>query len=256
MLYALGVSVVKTMKKLWDRAIKEFKRGWGKGGNPKYPTETDPVPEDRFYLVEPVIMVASDDVIYFNWPKIIKERFEEVSEWWRMKTSKSFRVGQVKIHQSTLTREQLLSQFHENELWDYLQEEADAAGVINNFDDHRTHYAIIPHMAAGGGMRGSEHFGATHILPGKACISGKEALVLLNENPTYYGFPAMPDHFDEQKEATGAIAHELGHMFGNGVDQPLVHSSGGTIMFNYWDYPHVGFSLEEISELNGSPFLT
>jgi hypothetical protein len=243
---------MNTLGKFWQRVLRGLKRGWWDRISEIGP---DPEPAGDVYLVEPVLMLASDDFV-LDAAKKIKEAFVNGSLWWKEKTGKTFNVGEVKIHRSLLTRAELEAKGPGNNIWDYLQYEAGLPeGVIDNYDDHKAHYAVIPFLAAGGGMRGSEHFGAEHILPGKAAISGKEALVLLGDNPTHYGYDAPVWWFDEVREATGALMHELGHVFGNGVDQPLDHKDG-TIMFGYWDYPNATFDLEQQSILDGSPFLT
>lgn len=245
--------------------IKRWLRDFFRGNKPLPTPEPDPEPIEDPYLVEPILMLTASDVPYvadlatiLSLPNKIKERFEEGSIWWKEQTGKTFRVGAVKVFKSARTKDQLEVEFqHPNDIWKTLQREAHEAGVIDNTDDHKAHYAIIPFIAAGGGMVGSENYGADYILPGKACTSGKEACILLGLDPGKYGFEEympMPWWYDEVREATGAKMHELGHVFGNGVDEPL-HHKDNTIMFAYWDYPNIGIDLEQQDILDGSPFL-
>jgi len=221
------------------------------------PVVADPEPKEEPYLVIPILATPKDE-LQAN-PVLVMERFEDVAAWWYEKTGKTFRTGPIAVFTSALTRDELESRYvHGNDIWKHLQREAHDLGVIDNTDDHRAHYMIVPMIAAGGGMVGSENYGAGHILPGKAMIGGKEACILLGLDPADHGYVndlPMAWWFDEVREATGAVAHELGHMFGNGVDQPLPHKDN-TIMFSYWDYPNIGFDVEQIETLDGSPFLT
>lgn len=244
--------------------LKAFFRGNKPLPEPEPPIEPDPEPLEDPYLVEPILIITAStefparSSVLLSLPNLIKLRFEEGSRWWKIKTGKTFRVGVVKVFQSSRTKEQLEDEFeHPNDRWKTLQREVHDAGVINNTDDHKAHYLIVPFVAAGGGMVGSENYGADYILPGKACTSGKEACILLGLDPSDHGYAAdmpMPWWYDEVREATGAKMHELGHIFGNGVDEPL-HHKNDTIMFGYWDYPDIGFDWEQIEILNGSPFL-
>lgn len=226
---------------------------------PPPPSFPDPVPPEPENVVVPVLMLAKDDPADDAYLKAsVKYAFTLGAAWWKEKTSRTFKTD-IKVFRSHLTQGELLSRATGNNLWFLLQDQAHNAGIIDNTDIHQAHYAIIPFMAAGGGMVGSENFNAAHILPGKACISGKEALVLLGLDPLKYGFEEPVWWFDSVSDATGALMHELGHMFGNGVDEPLPHTNteidGPTIMFNYWDFPEVGFNPEQVMILMGSKFL-
>lgn len=219
---------------------------------PDNPTYVEP------YRVEPCLMMASDhDTSYIKgFLKILEQRFREGAVWWEEKTGSKFNVGAAKVYISNETQAQLEAHDTGNNLWFFFQRAAHTAGVIDNLDEHVAHYTIIPFVAAGGGMVGMENFDAPFVWPGVAAISGKEALVLFEEDPTEFGFAAPVFFFDEQREATGALMHELGHVFVG-----LHHTDSGTIMFNYWDYPSVGFSESQINlpprdGLVGSPFLT
>lgn len=236
--------------------IKKWLKAFFRRNKPLPKPEPDPEPPKESYLVIPILATPKDE-----WqvnPVLVMERFEEGARWWLEKTGKTFHVGPIAVFTSALTRDELESRYvHGNDIWKHLQREAHDLGIIDNTDDHKAHYMIVPMIAAGGGMVGSENYGADFILPGKACSSGKEACILLGLDPAEYGYTEdmpMPWWYDEVREATGAKMHELGHVFGNGVDEPLHHKSG-TIMFSYWDYPNIGFDEEQMAILDGSPFL-
>jgi hypothetical protein len=209
------------------------------------------------YAVQPWIAVVRGVELPPGATESVTSAFKEGAEWWREKTGRTFEVAPAAVYQSELPFEELQRRFGEtNSIWFALQRAASDARVIDNCDTKRAHYMIALGGEMGGGMVGSENFGCGHILPGKAAITGGFAYTLLGLDPTAHGLPAQPWFASERRQAIGALMHELGHMFGDGVSHPLDHSEAErNLMFGWWDWPDVSFTAEQIAQLKGSPFL-
>jgi hypothetical protein len=209
------------------------------------------------YAVQPWIALTADADLPEDAADSVTRAFLEGAEWWREQMGHTFEVAPTVVYRSVHTFKELRKRHGEtNSIWFALQRAADKAGFIDNCDSKRAHYMIGLGGEMGGGMVGSENFGCEHILPGKASITGGFAYTLLEENPQHHGFEAQPWFADTRRNAIGALMHELGHMFGDGVSKPLDHTEADrNIMHAWWDWPTVGFTPEQIEQLRGSPFL-
>jgi hypothetical protein len=187
----------------------------------------------------------------------VTRAFLDGAEWWQDQMGVTFAVAPTLVYQSPNTFSGLMKRHGEsNNIWFALQRAAHEAGALDNCDATRAHYMIALGGEMGGGMVGSENFGCGHILPGKAAITGGFAYTLLGLDPTAHGHPAQPWFADTRRNAIGALMHELGHVFGDGVSRPLDHSEAdGNIMYAWWDWPTVSFTADQVHQLRGSPFL-
>jgi hypothetical protein len=209
------------------------------------------------YAVQPWIALCRDVPLPDGAADSVTEAFREGAEWWRKQMGVTFEVAETVVYQSPRTFKELTKRHGQsNNIWFALQRAAGEAGIIDNCDPKRAHYMIGLGGEMGGGMVGSENFGCAHILPGKASITGGFAYTLLGENPQHHGHPAQPWFADTRRNAIGALMHELGHVFGDGVSKPLDHSEADrNIMYAWWDWPTAGFTPDQIEQLKGSPFL-
>jgi len=173
--------------------------------------------------------------------------FKRGAEWWKSVTGKTFQVMNPRIVVWTP------EEFPDTDfgLWHHLidvQADKCDAGIMQ--------YLHVLGANASGGMVGSENWGCNFILPGKACIADGFAFVAFGLDQTQFGFPPQDWWANTVDQSIGARMHELGHAFGNGVDQPLAHSEAPSVMFAWWDWPNCTFFDYEIEILNnGCPLL-
>ncbi|MEO8456923.1 MAG: hypothetical protein ABI559_03820 [Chloroflexota bacterium] len=207
--------------------------------------------------VQPWIAVTRGVDLPPNAESLVQTAFEDGATWWRKQMNRTFAVAPTVVHRSDHTFDELRKKHGEQQnIWFALQREAHDAGLLQNCDPERAHYMVGLGGEMGGGMVGSENFGCSHILPGKAAITGGFAYVLLSLDPTAYGHPAQPWFASERRQATGALMHELGHVFGDGVKHPLDHTSDDkNLMYGWWNWPDATFTPGQIAQLGGSPFL-
>jgi hypothetical protein len=209
------------------------------------------------YAVQPWLAVVRGVDAPEGAAEAVTAAFEEGARWWWEQMDRTFDVAPTVVYASAAPFHELEHLHGEsNNIWFALQREAGKAGVIDNCDPKRAHYMIALGGEMGGGMVGSENFGCKHILPGKAAITGGFAFTLLGHDPEAYGLPAQPWFANERRHAIGAMMHELGHVFGDGVSHPLDHTSDDrNLMFGWWNWPDVSFNREQKAQLAGSPFL-
>jgi hypothetical protein len=209
------------------------------------------------HAVQPWIAVVRGVELPPHAEQDVQRAFETGAGWWREQMGRTFAVAPTVVHRSPSTFDELYRKHGEtNNIWFALQREAHDAGVLDNCDATRAHYMIGLGGEIGGGMVGSENFGCKHILPGKAAITGGFAYTLLGLDPVLHGHPEQPWFANDRRNAIGACMHELGHMLGDGVSQPLDHTSDDrNLMFGWWNWPDVSFTKEQIEQLSGSPFL-
>lgn len=216
---------------------------------------TQPRPAE--YAVQPWIAVVLGAELPDGAAESVTSAFEEGARWWREQMGRTFDVAPTVVYRADGTFEELRRRHGEsNSIWFALQRAAHDAGALDNCDARRAHYMVALGGEMGGGMVGSENFGCGHILPGKAAITGGFAYTLLGLDPTAHGLPEQPWFANQRRNAIGALMHELGHVFGDGVAHPLDHiDDGKNIMYAWWDWPDVSFTPEQIEQLKGSPFL-
>lgn len=209
------------------------------------------------YAVQPWIAVTRDALLPPDAERIVQTAFEEGAAWWRKTLGRTFDLAPAVTYHSPLTFDELHAKHGDtNNIWFALQRAAHDAGVLDNCDAGRAHYMIALGGEMGGGMVGSENFGCSHVLPGKAAITGSFAYVLLGVDPKEAGLPEQPWFASERRHAIGALMHELGHVFGDGVSHPLDHTEDdANIMRGWWNWPDISFTDDQIAELHGSPFL-
>jgi hypothetical protein len=213
--------------------------------------------ESPTYAVQPWIAIVRGVELPPGAETAVQTAFEEGAHWWRQQMGRTFEVARVAVHHSQSSFDELRAKHGDtNNIWFALQREAHAAGVLDNCDAARAHYMAALGGEMGGGMVGSENFGCAHVLPGKAAITGGFAYVLLGLDPAHYGLPAQPWFASERRHAIGALMHELGHVFGDGVAHPLDHAEDDrNLMYGWWNWPGATFTREQIAQLSGSPFL-
>ena len=183
--------------------------------------------------------------------------FEQGARWWRDQTGRTFEVAPTVLYRSDASFDELQKRYGEtNNIWFALQRAAGEAGLLDNCDESRAHYMVGLGGEMGGGMVGSENFGCRHVLPGKAAITGGFAFTLLGLDPKRFGLPEQPWFANERRHAIGALMHELGHVFGDGVSHPLDHTNDDrNLMYGWWNWPDVSFTPDQVDQLKGSPFL-
>jgi len=209
------------------------------------------------YAVQPWIALVAGVEIPTGAKESVGEAFEDGARWWHEQMNATFSVAPTVVHRSGQSFEDHRRKHGEtNNIWFALQREAHEAGLLNNCDSRRAHYMIALGGEMGGGMVGSENFGCPQVLPGKAAITGGFAYALLGLDPKAYGLPEQPWFASERHQAIGALMHELGHVFGDGVARPLDHTSDDrNLMHAWWNWPDVSFTDEQIDHLRGSRFL-
>ena len=66
------------------------------------------------------------------------------------------------------------------------------------------------------------------------------------------GYPLV-DWAREQRQAIGAVAHEIGHCVGLPHPEDMADP---TIMFGWWEFPAIGFQWAEREIVRASPFFS
>lgn len=209
------------------------------------------------YAVQPWIAVVRGAFVPDGAARSVTEAFETGAEWWREQMARTFEVAPTVVYESPLDYAQLAAKHGDPvAVWYGVQRAAHDAGLLDNCDPKRAHYMIGLGGDMGGGMVGSENFGCPHILPGKAAITAGFAYTLLGEAAERHGFPEQPWFANERRHAIGALMHELGHVFGDGVSKPLDHTEDDrNLMRGWWNWPDVSFTPEQVALLTCSPFL-
>ncbi|MBI4038005.1 prepilin-type N-terminal cleavage/methylation domain-containing protein [Candidatus Curtissbacteria bacterium] len=218
------------------------------------------------YEVVPVIYLASDTNVgdEDSYKTQVSASFNQVRSWYANQLGgKTFKLAPAILFRSSKTDAELHSQLgNGGGIWYQGIREATVANGMHPCDSKRDYYFVTPMDNVWGGMVGSENLGCSFVLPGSQSIPSQMGRLLGGIID-----PNWPEWWaDENREAQGGVAHELGHGFGGectigniypgGGCNGLPHSSDPSIMYSWWDYGTRGtFFPEEKAKVLQSPFI-
>src|SRR3990167_1456104 len=200
------------------------------------------------YAVQPILIWPASMAAIPGYRAACDRTFEAVQCWYREKAGRTFTL------KSTFEIRVPWDQFYFADMYQFCRRSPMAPS--NPCDPERIFYFVIPEpppgAAVGGGTYDPNVWGCPPGLPGRSCISGGMAHLLLGGDIAAMGYPLV-DWAREQRQAIGAVAHEIGHCVGLPHPEDMTDP---TIMFGWWDFPAVGFQQAEREIVRASPFFS